>query len=712
MTSPAPTQPRPTSGAGPLRGFDIGTIVGVFHRRWKLFLCVFVPVLLLSILATIVIKPMFSADAKLKIDANQQSPIDPVALLTGTPPDQAVIDTEVALMKSRKSGEAIVDRYNLSADPEFAPAGASSPIMARELTIDAVLSRLNIARESTTYVINVGFRSRDPVKAATLANAFARQYIINSAQSRIETARQQSTSLDARLTSLGAAARGADEQLAQYRARTGLMESGSGGTITEQQIAPLSSGLAVAESEAAAARAAASAARGQVARGGLDAVSGVLTSNVIADMRSKRAEIMRELDQVNARYGKRHPDYIRVNDQLEGIDRQIADESRRIVSGLESDAQAANARAGSLRAELGRLRAEQAQNTRAAATADNLKRQADAQSAVYTQTQIAAQRSNQDKNNAQAHERIVEAATVPIYPIYPNKKLFVLLGTLAGAFLGIAVLFVVEMLSATVRTVEDVEGHIRLPFLGSVPLLTPRQRLDRNGREMTPWEYLVERPTSSYAEALRGLRASLLASDPPKRKVTITSALPHEGKTATAIGLARLMALSDDRVVLVDCDLRRNAASQLVPDASAGLVELLAGDATLEDCLYQDVVPGLSILPLRQASFTPKDLFHRPAMSELLDRLGRDFDFVILDTPPVLAVTDTRTVAQLGDAIVMMIRWNKTKRAAVQAAVARLEQDKLDITGCMLSMADFRVGRLSQSDPAYYSSAYASYYRD
>ncbi|RYD94301.1 MAG: chain-length determining protein, partial [Sphingomonadales bacterium] len=624
-------------------------------RRWKLFAAIFGGLVALTVLVMLLLTPIYTGVTQIKIDPSERSPIDFQAVANGAPPDQALIDTEVALMRSRLGAQAVVRKLGLARSPEFADGKTGA--LAENAAIEHLLEKLDVARDGTTYVVNLSYKSRDARTAATVANAVAGQYLHNAVQYRVGTAAAQSKILDKRLTELGSQVSEADQRLAQYRATTGLVEGDGSGTITEQQIAPLSSQLATAESEAAAARAAAAAAAAQARSGGIGSVSGVLASDVVGALREKRADIVNEQAQILQRYGPRYPDAIRTGQQLAEIDRQIADESARIVSGLQANAQAAGARAGSLRGELARLRGEQAGNTRASATAASLKRQAEAKSSVYTQTSEAAQKISSRQQGAMPQASIIEPAVIPDRATFPNKPLMLAFGILLGLIAASATVAVLEASSVGFRTMQDIEQGLGLPHLASLPHVTPPRGTIGGTSDFHPWDEVVDRPMSSFAEGLRSLRTTLAQSRQvgTSQVIALSSSVPREGKTSTAASLARVMAMSGDRVVLVDCDLRRNALADMTPDTDIGLVEVLRGEAPIDRALVGDArVKGLSILPLAKSVFDPTDLFTDEAIRLLLDALRSRFDSIILDVPPILAVADARKLAMSADAVILL----------------------------------------------------------
>jgi capsular exopolysaccharide synthesis family protein len=695
---------------------DLRGLADALSRRWPLFVSVTVGFFLAAVFAALIIQPVYDAQAGIRIDPTDKTGIDLDAVARGAPPDQALVDTEVKLMQSREVAQNVVKSLDLVNDPEFNPTLKHPPkhprASALDVTTASVARHLTVEREGATYLVAMHFRSLNPAKAANIANAFANAYMQATIEAKVREAGQQSVWFVQRMDAVSAAAKQAEAELAQYKSANGITDVSGGDTVVQQQIGMVTEQLAAAEAAAAAARSNATISRQQMTQGGIDSVTSVLSSPTIIDMRRQRADLLRSRDEILSRYGPKHPETLKVTQQVQGLEQQIRDESMRIITGLENEAKTAEAKVASLRGDLGSLKGELTKNSTASVQADSLKRQADAKNAMLSQLATSAQQAEQQQHLSQSQATIVSLASPPLKAAFPSITLFASLGLALGLIAAAGATVAVESLDSGLRSGEDVERHLGVPFIAFSPLLTEKT-LTIDGQRIQPWDYVVSKPMSAYAEALRTARSAIRLSDVDKKfkVVVITSALPNEGKTVTSVSLARVMAMSGEKVLLIDCDLRRNALEGLLPRAAeAGLVEVLSGAAQLADVLVPDRVPRLDILPLHTASFTPRDLFGTRAMQDMLTDMREIYDYIIIDGPPVHAVNDARTLATLGDAVLMIAHWGKTPKQAVRGAMAYLEHDKATVAGVILTMVDTRSPLAGYAGSGYYSPYYSGRY--
>jgi capsular exopolysaccharide synthesis family protein len=232
---------------------------------------------------------------------------------------------------------------------------------------------------------------------------------------------------------------------------------------------------------------------------------------------------------------------------------------------------------------------------------------------------------------------------------------------------------------------------------------------------MSPPDYLLAKPLSTFAESFRKLRAAILYSKVGEavKVIAVTSSLPGEGKTTTTFSLARTLATSGANVIIVDCDLRQSAINRFLPEVpKLGLLEVLNGVCTLDEALISDP-SGAKVLALTKSAYTPRDVLGSPAMLRLLGELRNRFDVVLLDTAPLLAIADTRILAPHTDAVVMLARWKKTPVKAITAAIGLLHGRGVFLAGLALTQVDLKAQtRYGYGGADYYYKSYRKYYAD
>lgn len=683
-------------------------------RRWLVLLIVFLAVSGLGIVAVQFLPNSYSSIAKVRIDPS----LNPLATKSADGKAELApeaIDTEVATVQSLSLARSIVRQFHLENDPDYAKALASggpglSTAADREIFLaNLVLKKLVVQREKLTYILDIAFTSPDPIKSARIANAFAKGYIDAKVGSKSGTAERQAQWFERRLKELADDARAADAQVADFRAKAGIVESdggnSTGSTITDQQITPLAGSLATAQADAAAAQSDLAAARGQIAHGARDSVGGVLSSSVVQDLRRQRGEVLRNLAEISTRYGERHPETIRVRDQLAGIDVQIQNEERRVMSSLAANAASTQARVASLRQSMNALETKRADDTRNAVIADGLEREATAKRQLYDRMSQMALDSMQAARVSMAQAEQVEVAQPPSRPTAPNKPLFYLVALVFGLIVGGAVIAVQELMSGGLRSAEDAERTLGLTMLAAIPKVA---------KGVNPADLLITEPTSFFSESLRIVRAAILGQrgQATPQVIALTSALPSEGKSTTALALARTLAIANARTLLIECDIRRAIMQRMVKGAPprAGLVEVLHGDAHVDQAIVPGDVPGLDHLLVVSRYFSSEDIFGGGAMEGLLSEMRGRYDQIVLDLPPLMGLADGRFLAVMADATIMVVKWDDTPAAAASSAISWLRTDGANPIGMVYSMVG--QGAEGAGGLYYYSRKYAEYYRN
>ncbi len=274
--------------------------------------------------------------------------------------------------------------------------------------------------------------------------------------------------------------------------------------------------------------------------------------------------------------------------------------------------------------------------------------------------------------------------------------------------LGTLLALLLERLDSGMRSARQVEQALDLPALGLVP------RLERMKRSQKPHQYLISKPLSAYAEAIRAIYTSLQLSDvdnPPK-VVLVTSALPQEGKTTLALSLATFAARSAQRVLLIDLDLRHPSIQrELGTSPPHGFVEYMGGEKHLDEIIFHDEETGLDYLPVKRQTANPTDLLGSQKMRLLMEELRARYDYLVIDSAPLLGVTDTKVAAVLADKVVFASQWEQTSAETARNGLAHLYEVRASIGGVVLTQVDVRKhAHYGYGDVGQYYGKYQKYY--
>ena len=725
--------------------FDLMALYRTLRKRLGVIAGVTLGLTALVMVVVLQQTPLYTAGAQILLDRQKMQVTDMQAVMSGLSPDSATVDSEVEILRSRTLAARVIENLNLMQDPEFngalrepsalrwldprvwigmglslieaEPAPQDEAMRARaELNgvISGVLGRLTVTRQRTTYVINISFVSENPAKAARIANAMAEFYILDQLEAKFDATRQANDWLSRRLTELRQQVQDSERAVEIYRTEEGLEASAAGVTVSEQQLSELNAQLILARTGLAEAQAKYSRAQ-QIRRSGgtIESMADVVQSTTISQLRQKQAELARELANLASKYGARHPEIVNAEAQRRDIERQIGSEINRIVGSLENNVSVAQTRVASLEESLREIRGETGTGSQAMVQLRELEREAAANRAVYESFLNRFKETSQQQDFQTPDSRVISAATPPVAPSHPRKALSLALALVLSGMLGVGLALLLEHLDNGLQTGRDVEQALGLPHLVSLPA-TPSEK-GPDGKAMSPQDYLLAKPLSAFSESLRSLRSALQLSnvDNPPKVILFTSALPNEGKTTSSVSFARAAAASGLKVALIDCDLRHPSVHKSfgLKRPEAGLVEFLAERLDLGQVMVKDPKSELDILPIATGTANPPDVLGSTQMKLLLERLRADYDLVVLDSAPVLPVSDSRVLSRIADETVFVVRWNETPRDAAQAAIRELRLYDANIAGAVLAVVDTATqAKYGYGDGGYYYGKYSRYY--
>jgi exopolysaccharide transport family protein len=743
---------------------DLPEVLRKLWRRKKVIVGVTVVLTVIAALVILQITNLYTAESMVMINDRQTQVVDMEAVVSGLIGDAETIESEIQVIASRGIAERTVDVLRLREDPEFNASlrppsaikalldprswipedwlgvvgaegpggGALHPGRAagigdqllevalgaeeeierqRARIVDTFLGKLEVSSVGRSRVIRIAFTSENPRTAAAVANQLADFYIVAQLEAKFEATHRANEWLSGRLAELREAVNQAERAVEEFRQHTGLIQ-GTAATLKTQEISELNAQLVVERTK----RAEAEARLREVERllngaGGAQAISKVLQSPLMQSLREQQAEVERQAAELGQEYGEMHPTMINIRAEAKDLRQKIAEEIDRIVQGLRNEVSVARAREGTLAAELDRLREEVGQANTDEVTLRALEREAEASRALLETFLARSKETGSQEDFQQADATVISRADVPESPSYPRRKLLLIAAMGGAGFLGLMLALAMEMLDPGFRSMEQIERQMGAPPLGLVPSIKGLEKLHRG-----PGTHILERPASAHAEAIRSLYVGLLLSggEQPPRTIMVASALPKEGKTSIAISLAHMLACTGHSVVLVDCDLRRPAAHKnFGVHSQPGLVEVLLGKASLVEVLVTDPRSGAQFVPAGEwVPPNSADLLGSPQMKHLLASLAEDHDLVILDTPPVLAVSDARVLARMVDRTLFLVRWADTRRERAIAGWRLLVEAGGKVAGVALTLVDVRRhAQYGYSDSGAYYGRVKEYYK-
>ncbi|ABS63521.1 Non-specific protein-tyrosine kinase [Parvibaculum lavamentivorans DS-1] len=723
---------------------DISGVVRGLRKRLGMIAGITVVLTALVALAVSQMTPLYTGETVILLSNQQMQVVDIESVMSGRTSEAAAIDSEVQVLQSRNLIRRVVEDLNLVEDPELnwrlaepspwrwanpgywmrlamraispsAPEAEDAPEAEErpeEAVISAVLSRMTVLRRGATYVIELTFESESPEKAARIANAIADAYVVDQLEAKFDATKQANEWLSRRLDDLRVQVSEAERAVEIYRTQHGL-EQASGLTVGEQQLSELNAQLILARAALVEARAKYSRARQIRSQGGsIESVADVLQSTTISGLRQKQAELAREKANLSAKYGPRHPAIINIEAQQADIGSQIGAEVGRIIESIANNVSVAETRVTALEESLRQIKGDAGTDNQALIQLRELEREAASSRTVYEAFLNRFKETSEQQGLQTPDTRIISAAIASSRPSYPNTKRFVGIGFVLALFIAIGIALLVEHFDNAIQSGSDIEQALDLPHLVSLPVVPSEKGAD--GKIMPPHDYLLAKPLSAFSESLRSLRSALQLSnvDNPPKLILFTSALPSEGKTTTSASFARAAAASGLKVVLIDCDLRHPSVHRTFGLArpQEGLVELLAERLEVSAVVVKDPKSDLDIIPIAAGTANPPDVLGSSQMKLLLQRLADSYDLVVLDSAPILPVSDSRVLSRLVDETVFVVRWATTPRDAAQTAVKELRRYEANIAGVVLAIVDTaKQARYGYGDGGYYGR-YSKYY--
>ncbi|MGZ9812063.1 GumC family protein [Pseudoroseicyclus sp. H15] len=680
---------------------DIGALLRTIWRgKFIILACILLAGIVGIWRAYVVAVPLYTAKSVVMMQPQQSNVIDLESVVGGFGGTDSEMVSEIEVIRARSLMGRVVDDMNLVEDPEFNPyievepepglatdieqgveasktfvkslfgitpatpeqlAVSRTPERVRDVVINNLLDAVSVTNTPNgSYVFNITVTTTSPQKSAALADAIVNLYIDQQLQVKFDATEQATTWLTDRVTELETDLQTAEARVSQFNAENEL--------VSPEAIAALERQLQEMRTRMSDAAAQVSTVQSRIDR--LQA----------ADTLEEQAAVANDA-QLNTLLGRAATD----------PRAQEAAETRleQLIAREEANLQRLQAQYESFEQAEADIESDYVSQTQSLTELQQLTREAEASRLLYEYFLTRLKETAAQEGIQQADSRILSNAVIPSNPSAPNKQLIVAVAVLLGAMIGVGIVLVLEMRSNSFRTANDLERITGRTVLGQLPIFPTRNR-------RSILDYLHEKPNSAAAEAVRNLRTSIMFSniDNPPQLVMVTSSQQGEGKTTTSIALAQNLASMGKKVLLIEGDIRRRTFGQYFGDESTerkgGLVSVLTGDVALEDAVIKSKLLGADVLPGEKSRSNAADVFSSERFKEFTQHIRGLYDYIILDTPPVLIVPDARIVAGHADAVVFVVRWDRTSRHQVMEGLRMFETVGQGVTGTVLTQINPR----------------------
>ena len=734
---------------------DIGTttltdayhaLTALLRRQFPLFLATTAVTLAIAIAYLATTPSVYRAVATMVIDTRRIQQFQTATASPEQAVDAGTVQTQLEVLKSQNISASVIKDLRLTEDPEFAsgrpgflaavaglfghylaatPPASDAQAMRRSLIFfDA---NRTVARVGQSYVMEIGFESTDPDKAARIANAVVDAYVTDQLEAKFQSTKRASLWLQDRIGELRTQASQADRAVVDFKTSNNIVAA-DGKLVNEQQLSEVNSQLMLAHAATAEAKAKLDRIDEVMQQPIPDAsVAEGLRSEIIVRLRQQYLELAGRESIFATRYGANHEAVVNLRTQMTELRRNIADEMGKIAASSKSDYAIAQAREDSLRNSLKSSVSEAQTTNQAQVELRELQSNAQSYRSLYDNFLQRYMDAVQQQSFPITEARIISPAARPLGRAKPSTLGVIGAALSSGLLLGFGLALFREMSDRVFRSGTQVETRLQLDCLATLPLVKaarggalppPTEGAGPREIRLAPgvWRYAVDAPFSGFSEALRGIKIAVDLAAAGKTGIVlgITSSLPGEGKSTIAANFAALLSHAGSRVLLVDADLRNPSLSRvLAPDAGSGLVDVVNGRGRLDDLLWSDHGSRLSFLPAGAAAglMHTNELLGGEAIRTVLTEARSRYDYIIVDLSPLAPVVDTRASVHFVDAFLFVVEWGGTKIDVVDHVLKAAPEVQDNVLGVVLNKADLSIlGRYERHRGRGYTRKYYTRY--
>lgn len=732
---PAITRPAPQPYA-PESETHLLDRLAVLHRYRRIAFSVFVLSSGAIMIQGFTNIPVYLAKAQIEIQSERSTAIPGLsASETQFYEDpEPYYNTQYKILRGRDLARKLVKKLHLENVPEFngtapqpptpltiiaqlkekarrlfgsAPKAAPEPPKVDETQdesnlVSELISRVDVQPVRGSRLVDVVFDSTDPKFAALAANALVDEYVNQNLELKQQTTQNMLDWLNKELQSQQQKVQDSERQLAEYRDRKNAMSLDEKNNLVASRLNHLSDELIRAKTERIQKESVYNQLKSQAANTSPEAIPAIAQSPQVQAMKTKLNDLTVQKTRLSEKYDFKHPQILLVNSQIAEAQQQLQAETTKTLQSIKNDYETAVLTETTLARNVEAAKVDATDLTRKSIDYNVMEREAKSNRTVY-EALLQREKELRVSSNSRANNvRVVERAEVPTAPVAAGGRRTWVMSLAVGLVLAIGVAFGLDYMDDTIKTPEDVTRRLRLPFLGLVPSV----RGDEHPILAS------SRAPHDFGEAFRSLRTALISQYPGEgtKIMLVTSAQPLEGKTTVAANMGMALAYGGARVLLIDADMRRPGLHRPMRLTNErGLSQVLVGQARVRDVIQRTVDPNLLAITAGNPPSNPSELLASERMKTFLTNLMHGpFDWIIVDTPPVLAVTDAVVLVPAVSGVTFVVGAEMTRRRLAERALETIMQAHPRFSAVVLNKVDFARNRYYYS--RYYGHQYKNYY--
>jgi capsular exopolysaccharide synthesis family protein len=705
----------------------------IVKRRWVVLSCLLIVFTTVAI-GTLKKKPVYEGKVLIEINPEQPNVLNFQEVLQLTSVDiDSYRETQYKVLQSRTLAEHVIDGLKLNCYPEFyrnrflfglierdpdkipsasEPGPPDRSMNAYRNTVKHFIDNIDVTPVRHSNLVEVSFYSEDAELAARIANQLSSDYIDQNLQVKWDETIKASEWLSGQLVGLKAKLEKSDDALQSYARANSIIFVEEKQNLVNERLKELQEAYTKAQAE----RFQRESLYNFVQAGRVQDLPGVLDNRLVQDLSLRLAELERDYAQITATVKPEYPKAIALKKQIDAIQASLDRQKKNLSQNIIDSYRSALANERYLDQAVDEQKKEVNDIAEKSVQYNILKREVDTNKQLYEGLLTRMKEATVSAGLKASNVRIVDSAQVPKAPVKPRVALNLALGIVLGAAFGVGLAFLQEYLDKTLKTPDEVEGLLRLPSLGLLPSYFTDGTGKGNDKRLATVKHGSDsaiapavQTARTAIEAYRSLRTSILLSASPVPKVLlITSAVPSEGKTTVTVNLGATLASLGSKVVIVDCDMRKPCCHRSTGvENKPGFVRCLTGHVDLADAILPvPGVPNLSVIPCGPIPPNPAEVLSSPVTPELLNKLRSQFEYVLVDSPPLLSVSDSRILSTLTDAVVLVTRAYSTPYDVVRRARGLLYAAGARILGVALNSVDPNKGGYGYG----YGYGYGHYY--